>query len=328
MVQRLGRDVRRASKQLTPRLRYNYLPLDRIRRVKCDEAKPSCKRCTSTGRKCDGYAQDLSIPSPDDKDYGAIIQRIATHISGTTQEKRGFQYFVTSTSEELSGFFTSSFWEHLILQASSTDPSLRHAVVAIGSLHEEFAHNRLSYNVETEGKGQAFATSQYTKAIAHLRKSLLSGKQAPMTALMSCILFACFDSLRGYFDNAMIHLQSGLKILRDYKARSPEDIHMLDTHITPLFMRLSIQAILYIDTRSTPERRDLVNELAEISAKETSVPEEFESLEEARKHMNQSANGLFRMFYMCERQSSFFSDMVQFLTDYSSKTNGRPTSRS
>jgi len=27
----------------------------RIRRVKCDEAKPSCQRCTSTGRKCDGY---------------------------------------------------------------------------------------------------------------------------------------------------------------------------------------------------------------------------------------------------------------------------------
>lgn len=27
----------------------------KIRRVKCDETKPNCKRCTSTGRKCDGY---------------------------------------------------------------------------------------------------------------------------------------------------------------------------------------------------------------------------------------------------------------------------------
>ncbi|KAI1805901.1 hypothetical protein F4811DRAFT_569698 [Daldinia bambusicola] len=26
-----------------------------IRRVKCDETKPACTRCTSTGRKCDGY---------------------------------------------------------------------------------------------------------------------------------------------------------------------------------------------------------------------------------------------------------------------------------
>jgi hypothetical protein len=27
----------------------------RIRRVKCDEGKPNCQRCISTGRKCDGY---------------------------------------------------------------------------------------------------------------------------------------------------------------------------------------------------------------------------------------------------------------------------------
>jgi hypothetical protein len=34
----------------------NVCPYSRIRRVKCDEAKPHCQRCTSTGRKCDGYA--------------------------------------------------------------------------------------------------------------------------------------------------------------------------------------------------------------------------------------------------------------------------------
>ncbi|CAI6335773.1 unnamed protein product [Periconia digitata] len=30
----------------------------KIRRVKCDEIHPACRRCTSTGRKCDGYAED------------------------------------------------------------------------------------------------------------------------------------------------------------------------------------------------------------------------------------------------------------------------------
>lgn len=28
----------------------------RIRKVKCDETKPDCNKCTSTGRKCDGYS--------------------------------------------------------------------------------------------------------------------------------------------------------------------------------------------------------------------------------------------------------------------------------
>lgn len=219
---------------------------------------------------------------------------------GNSQEKRGFQYFVTETGGDLSGYFTSSFWSHLVLQVCVAEPSLRHAVVAIGALHEEFAHNRLSYQMEMQSKKQLFAISQYTKAIGHLRKSLASGNQAPLTALMSCILFACFDSLRGHFDNAMTHLQSGLKILRDYKPQTTEDAHTVETHIIPLFMRLSIQAIIYVDTRSTPERKDLVNELTLICAKEKEVPREFESLEEARKHMNQSAHGIFRMFYMCE----------------------------
>lgn len=40
----------------------------KIRRKKCDETKPECNRCTSTGRKCDGYAVPVlqSSTSPDD----------------------------------------------------------------------------------------------------------------------------------------------------------------------------------------------------------------------------------------------------------------------
>ncbi|KAH3001521.1 hypothetical protein KXV73_001875, partial [Aspergillus fumigatus] len=32
----------------------------KVRRVKCDEEKPTCCRCRSTGRKCDGYASPSS----------------------------------------------------------------------------------------------------------------------------------------------------------------------------------------------------------------------------------------------------------------------------
>lgn len=36
----------------------------RIRRIKCDEEKPFCRRCVSTGRKCDGYnSHQLRFPS-------------------------------------------------------------------------------------------------------------------------------------------------------------------------------------------------------------------------------------------------------------------------
>lgn len=32
----------------------------RIRKIKCDEEKPNCRRCFSTGRQCDGYSSSGS----------------------------------------------------------------------------------------------------------------------------------------------------------------------------------------------------------------------------------------------------------------------------
>lgn len=258
----------------------------KIRRVKCDEGKPFCLRCSSTGRKCDGY---------EDRNALQTIPRVSIHIPGSSDEKRGFQYFLKNTSVELSGYYDKSFWEHLLLQASSSEPALRHAVIAIGSLHEDFSNKRLTYSSENSG----FAIKQYTKAISHLRRSLSAGLQAPLTALMSCVLFVCFDSLRGHFTGAMVHLQSGLKILRDLRERGKINEKIIEDTIAPIFMRLSLQSILYIDTRGNGDRQAFATDLMQCRSYQE-VPDHFESLEEARRSMNQSVDGLFRMLYMCD----------------------------
>jgi hypothetical protein len=176
---------------------------------------------------------------------------------------------------------------------------LRHAIIGIGALHEEFVNGNLKYDVEN-GKEYAFAVNQYTKAIGHLRRSLATGRQAPLTALMSCILFVCFDSLRGSFDSAMVHLHSGLKILRDFGDQSTDDNHIIEESLGPLFSRLSLQSILYVDTRMTEHRRDFVAQLSYVKTKDEEVPEAFETLEAARTCLNQAADGLFRSFYLCD----------------------------
>jgi hypothetical protein len=252
----------------------------------------------NTGRKCDGYSSDILISSKESKSVLPLIQRISTHIPGNTEEKRGFHYFLQNTAAELSGYYDSSFWESLILAASAQEPSLRHAVIAIGALHSDFSQKKLGYSTPSpDDYGTEFALSQYAKAIGALRRSLSSGKQEPLTALMSCILFVCFDSLRGWFESAMVHLQSGLRILRDMRMRDAKDDHIIEDNIAPLFMRLSIQSIIYVDTRSTPDRRAFARELMAVSSREIIIPEQFETLEEARNGLNQAADGLFRMFY-------------------------------
>jgi hypothetical protein len=99
-------------------------------------------------------------------------------------------------------------------------------------------------------------------------------------------------------------LHSGLKILRDLRLESAADSHIIEENLGPLFSRLSLQSILYVDTRTTEIRRDFVAQLSYIRRKDEEVPEEFETLDDARTCLNQAADGLFRVFYLCDGKLS------------------------
>jgi len=272
----------------------------RIRKIKCDEARPSCQRCLTTGRKCDGYSSDITISSLTPVNSTDILQRISVHIPGSAEEKRGFDFFLQNTAAELSGYYDSSFWEILILAASAQKPSLRHAVIALGALHEDFSRGRLvPSSPSAADQNPQFALNQYAKAIRALRRSISTGKEEPLTALMSCLLFVCFDSLRGWFESAMVHLQSGLMILRDLRMSSTGN-YIIEENLAPLCMRLSLQSIIYVETKNTHDQTAFAKKLMDVSGKEIVISEEFESLEEARNALDQAADGLFRAFYMYE----------------------------
>ena len=277
----------------------------RIRRVKCDEAKPSCRRCSTTGRKCDGYNPDTQHAPPKDAEdahNGIRIQRLPD-VLGSNQEKRGFNYFLSRTAPELSGYYNTTFWKELILKAGSTEPVLRHAVIAIGALHEDFANKSSPSTPNFNGSAASFATNQYTRAIGRLRMDLASGEQAPLTALMSCVLFVCFDSLRGHFESAMVHLKSGLRILKDMRMETVDIKSMIRDSIAPLFLRLCSQANLYIDTMNQADRREFA-ELMSLVLPEPSIPETFQTIEGAKRNMDRIAGGVFRMFYLHDGEVS------------------------
>ncbi|KAL2063615.1 hypothetical protein VTL71DRAFT_5420 [Oculimacula yallundae] len=278
----------------------------RLRRIKCDESQPSCQRCSKTGRTCDGYGSYSRTPSRTPEDSPAISQRISVLLSDNSEENRGFAFFIQNTAAELSGYYDSSFWGKLVLAASAQNPSLRHAVVALGALHEDFARKRLMpLTPSAEEENATFALNQYAKAMGELRKSLLHGKEEPLTALMSCVLFVCFDSLRGWYESAMIHLESGLKIMRDMK--STTKYNEIEENISPVLKRLSLQTIIYVEARSAQDRTEFARKLMDVPDTDAAVAEEFQSLEEARNALNQAMDGLFRVFYL------FNDDIPMFL---------------
>jgi hypothetical protein len=185
--------------------------LNRIRRVKCDEQNPSCFRCTSTGRRCDGY--ETGQP-------GHLNQDLSVALPGTRKERRAFEYFRNCTVPEFCGYFPEEFWERDVLQASVAHPALRHAIVALGALHEAYKDDLRSgttttRSTTTQDDINYFALSQYTKALSHLSRSLSRDRQQKQAVLMSCVVFTCFDNMTGDIASAITHLWSGLRILRN-----------------------------------------------------------------------------------------------------------------
>jgi hypothetical protein len=217
----------------------------RIRRVKCDEGSPSCRRCSSTGRICDGYAvpasSKTSPPPPLDNTAISLVQSskparpcglsVYSDDFGSNPEQRSFHFFCVNTAPQLTGLFESSFWDRFVLQAAHYEPAVRHAAIALGALHE----NTMRYGLGNWEKVQGtFALQEYLKAINILVQPLSQHKtQALDVTLMSCVLFTCFDvsiafrmllldpvanidqTMRGHYGSALSHIDGGVKILSE-----------------------------------------------------------------------------------------------------------------
>jgi hypothetical protein len=164
----------------------------RIRRIKCDEAEPSCKQCLRGRRICDGYPakRQLTPHQPSQDSPLAITPPLSPTLFDIAQEHRCFKFFRHYTIPRLSGSFGSPFWNQLLLQATHHEPAIRYAAVALGSLHEHFELG----NSSSSEHEKAFALQQYVKAIGFITIPLREkGKQPADVALMTCVLFVCFE---------------------------------------------------------------------------------------------------------------------------------------
>jgi len=283
---------------------YSKTDTHRIRRVKCDEGRPACQRCVSTGRVCDGYG----IWGGGGNGYGTA-ERTLNSISMSkpprlTSRRPGvipclsqpewdaFHFFRTMTVLKLPGVFGSDFWEKLVFQISFREPAVLHAVIALAALHRRGVTpgqlRRPITAVDHTGAAamdanERLALQQYNKAIRHLRPHLENqGSESVRITLASCVIFTCIELLKGDNDTSRAHLKSGLKLLQQIYSTASSETDWTDDNLSEAFTRIYIQPSLFCQGS---EFGDMAIPTGR-NRPRSPVPLIFNSLVEARRHLD------------------------------------------
>ncbi|ETN42177.1 uncharacterized protein HMPREF1541_04118 [Cyphellophora europaea CBS 101466] len=209
----------------------------KLRRVKCDEARPKCDRCTKLGLACDGYTD---------------LKTININLFLDRTDQRSFLYFREQTLPQLSSFIEFGLWDQLALRHSYSEATVLRVLVAIGAFHEYLETS----NLDERQERRLTALQLYHKAVAKAASDLRHMVTAD--ALLVTILFTFLENIKGSVLNAVKHLKAAAAILAGHQHSSPGGKSVLiSTVLTPIINRLnSVLHLLYAPSSAMLRKDD------------------------------------------------------------------------
>ncbi|KAH8721747.1 hypothetical protein BGZ61DRAFT_571860 [Ilyonectria robusta] len=282
--------------------------------VKCDEGRPACHRCVSTGRTCDGYGiwgggdnrhPQVSATGQNNIPVSRVLAAISPRVLDAA-ERDCFEWFTLISAKKLRGLFGSAFWDTLVLQASFNEPAVLHAVLALGSVQRQEmveARDATSGLRIPDGEEQ-FMLRQYSKAISHLVPESQAKVQPSVDAvLLTCLLFIFLEFIRGHYKTAQTHLRNGLKLIYETgscpNAASKAGVivkssgHQIDKGILEAFSRIQVQVGLLRQVNQDPLTNLLVEPRPIIGT--------FKSIEQARDCLDPLIKEALELNELCRR---------------------------
>ncbi|KAH7316884.1 hypothetical protein B0I35DRAFT_393912 [Stachybotrys elegans] len=273
----------------------------KIRRVKCDLTQPSCLKCHSTGRTCDGYSHHRSEimvgPESDSNHHrGTIMSTLqpkgiaqslaplmVLQASGSVQAE-AMSFFEYISIKHLNEYQPCQSWRRTLMFFSQTVPSVRYAALAVALMHRNFIHSRHRMLGHTP-------LACYNRAIQLLLEQQASGSmEKTAITLLVCYLFTCFEHLAGNDPQAMKHLRGGVEMSRQISQSLLESINVYDEsalscerelvcQVIRQIRRLDMQAVLFLVDWTPADVHDILT--SQLLPAESA----FQSLDQAAEHL-------------------------------------------
>lgn len=239
------------------------MPCRSTRKVKCDEARPSCGKCVSSGRSCDGYIPGTSTGNDTELRTRPLLPLQGSRtpsasppatrpsspfskLRATAYERHAFDFFVENTAIPLWIILPCGDWVYTAMQLALDEPTVFLAIAAVGSAHSH--QTRIMHHSFARQENMSpddLTVHQYCKATRALQEYIDNAIQRGATIeplLLACVFFVIFETSAGNASLAMTHLRYGQRAFQSshiLKQRSPD----VTAELLGMFERLAYESI-------------------------------------------------------------------------------------
>lgn len=132
---------------------------------------------------------------------------------------------------------------------SHSEPAVRHAVNALGALHEEKYLRKEAGNggIDVSLVKTGFPVQQYSKALKEMQALLTSNNVSLDVVLVCALVCIHFEALRESFVPALMHIENAIKLL--HSKTGSLDARKVNPSLVRAVMRVDLQGSLYLNTR-------------------------------------------------------------------------------
>ncbi|OQV10814.1 Fungal Zn2-Cys6 binuclear cluster domain-containing protein [Cladophialophora immunda] len=215
----------------------------KIRHKRCNEARPACLQCSSTGRTCD-FTTITTRPAVARSSHVVhewrVVRRslwhrpssLPSHLCALDSfEASTFEYFRHVCARDFALYFESPWWGALVLRYALAEASIYHAALAISSMsrHNYYPttttttttttsyvpeHHSCNHTHSQSHSAAEYCLAQYTLAIQRLNARLDSSVASVELAAFASILFIYIEGMQGSTRSMHVHLRGGLALVQ------------------------------------------------------------------------------------------------------------------
>lgn len=218
----------------------------------------------------------------------------------TVEEHNSLSFFHSLAGFNIAGVLDTAFWTNLIPQLSHEDEAVRYALMALSSIYRE--RSLINQDIpsikqlHSSKQQSAFALDNYNKAISATMLRMSQDTDNSLSALVTCILFCCIESLQGHFNESLRFASQGIRLLSETQESNVQHQSnpLIATDVAPIFSRLAVQSSMFFGPPSPEETFILLSSQPILQPSST-----FDSLAQARSELINLASHVHTLYSAC-----------------------------